>query len=321
MQEPFIAVQVVTWNSMPYLQFCLESLTAQTYKHISITIIDNASTDGISEYLATAYPHISIIKNTTNRGFAAAHNQGITWHIANSKWPKATTYIFVLNPDVILTPSYLEHVVKIMQREPKAAGITGQLLRYQLKDGNVITTTTIDSEGLEVLPWRAVRERHAGHRISNFEFRISNLPPQAVWGISGACALYRISALEDVKQNEEYFDQDFFCYKEDVDMCWRMRTRGWKFLFTPTAQAFHKRGIGHDTPHTQRNPRINQWSYRNHWYTLIKNETWHSFLVHVPLVAPYEMAKFCYYLVTQPRTLLSLYDVCINFTRMLRKRA
>ena len=240
-----VLISIVTWNSRSVLPHCLASLETQTYRNTSIVIIDNASTDGTLEFLAAHYPHIPVIKNTTNRGFAAAQNQGIQYLATSS-------YVLVLNPDVILTPNYLISLVAIMEQNQKTAGITGQLLRFKFEGDTVVKTNIIDSEGLEMLPTRHVRERNAGSLTTNSS-------PHAVWGISGACALYRMSALEDVKQNEEYFDQDFFCYKEDVDISWRMQRKGWSFLYMPCAQAYHARGIGKDKSHGKRPLHINQW--------------------------------------------------------------
>src|SRR3989338_8783522 len=354
MSESTVAIHIVTWNSLPYIRWCMPSLKAQTYPHYSILIIDNASSDETCAFLAKEHPDIPVIHNTENRGFAAAHNQ------ATRESAEKATYVLVLNPDAMLTPTYIETLVGIMEQNPHAAGITGQLLRYRVERDNVVTTNIIDSEGFEMLPWRQVRERHAGMSLRGAKRRsnpeLSTLhdgiasPPtadrndrcEAVWGISGACALYRMSALEDAKlpiiqgargsnifvrglpeagggasfaidkratppvlrsvlakeepssaeeyvaTPREYFDEDFFCYKEDVDLAWRLGNLGWQFLYTPQAIAYHHRGIGKEKPHGERPTLINYWSYRNHFYTLLKNETWSSFLLHAPLILPYE---------------------------------
>ncbi len=393
-----VLVTIVTWNSLPCIKFCLKSLAEQTYKDISIVVVDNGSQDGTVEELNvwrlnlySRFNLFRLIQNTTNRGFAAAQNQGIACHSSKGGNPDPYSYILVLNPDAILTPTYLEEAVRMMEQNQQAGGITGQLLRYKMQGNKIITTNIIDSEGLEMLPWRQVRERNAGKRslASCLEAKLLNIAPMPVWGISGACALYRLSALEEIKipiikkmmsegvahalRNErgvspkkngiagvasmvsreagratpryerqqrdcaaasqgrltavfrgdtqsEYFDEDFFCYKEDVDLAWRMRARGWNFLYTPHAVAFHQRGIGKEKPHRNRRVLINQWSYRNHLYVLLKNETLLDFFLHAPFILGYELAKFVYYLLVQPRTLMALWDVCRNLRYMLRKR-
>ncbi len=396
MDKPHVYINIVTYNSLPYLEFCLASLKQQTFKNFTILIIDNASRDNTLEFLAANYPEIPMIKNSRNLGFAAGHNQGME-KISDFPSPLPSPqrgeggkkYIFILNPDVILTPTYLEETVKIMEQEPRAGGITGQLLRYELakaeaapysprnpgvsqvENGKTIGAPLtrelqfmdiIDSEGLEILRTLQVRERNAGKILkSDPNLRITSelseylpLTPLlnkegsrgglhsdhsdrlTVWGISGACALYRLKALENAKiplinprnpplsaqsaSPSEYFDEDFFCYQEDIDLSWRLRILGWKFLFTPLATAFHHRAIGRDLPHTKRNPLINYWSYRNHFYILLKNERGIDFIFHAPWIIAYEGAKFLYYLCTQPRVLACLWDFCKNIPSMLKKR-
>jgi GT2 family glycosyltransferase len=367
---PYIAINIVTWNSLPYLRFCLESIKQQTLKNFSILIIDNASTDGTLEFLEKQYPEITVIKNTANLGFARAHNQGIHHLTLPSPYQGeggGEVYLLILNPDVILTPDYLEKIATLMEQEPEAAGITGRLLRYTFDEKSQIPnpksqinpndqnsnsqitnnslsiihySDIIDSDGLEILKTRKVRERNAGKSTLNYKLKATSY--DEVFGISGACALYRLPALEQAKlpiirknsppyprqtlsssapnASSEYFDENFENYKEDIDLSWRLRLLGWKFLFTPEAIAFHHRAIGEEKQREKRSPLINYWSYRNHLYLLLKNEQGSNFLRHAPWILGYEFSKFLYCLLFEPRTLKGLWDFCKNAKTMLRKR-
>jgi GT2 family glycosyltransferase len=105
--------------------------------------------------------------------------------------------------------------------------------------------------------------------------------PQEVFGVSGACALYRIAALQDVAIHNEYFDQDFFAYKEDIDLAWRLRWYGYESWYCPTARAYHYRGLSAPaTPGVMAkimhrrgiSKRLRILSFRNHHLMLIKND-------------------------------------------------
>ena len=91
--RPEILIQIVTWNSRPYLKTCLDSVINSNYKDWSLLIIDNGSRDGTVEFIRTDYPNISLLENRQNLGFARAHNQGI--QISDSE------YVLVLNPDIV----------------------------------------------------------------------------------------------------------------------------------------------------------------------------------------------------------------------------
>src|SRR5687767_1926516 len=100
---PLVSVTIVTYDSAPYIERCLQSLFAQHYRDLEIIVVDNASTDGTREMLANYSGRVTVIQNASNSGFAAAQNQAIA--AAAGEW------ILTLNPDTWLTPGFIAHLI------------------------------------------------------------------------------------------------------------------------------------------------------------------------------------------------------------------
>src|SRR3989344_5145941 len=209
-----VSVQIVTRNSLRYIGNCLESLEQQTLGDFSLIVIDNGSTDKTATFVRNHFPTVTVLENFKNLGFSRAHNQGIAFSQAE--------YVLVLNPDIVLTETFLEKLVAFADTQPAGGSFGGKLLRLRSEavntdDGDslrdVLRTNMIDSAGLRITRGRKVFDRGSGQQDRGQYER-----SEEVFGISGACALYRRSALDEIKVNGEYFDVDFFAYKEDADV-------------------------------------------------------------------------------------------------------
>ena len=149
-----------------------------------------------------------------------------------------------------------------------------------------------------------------------------------VFGVSGACAFYRLVALEDIKFNNEYFDEDFFAYKEDIDISYRLRWRGWKIYYCPQAISYHHRQVFGGKVNIKdfilrrqkRSSLLKYYSYRNHLYLLIKNKSLINFFRDFFFIFFYELGKFFYILFFEPKTLEAIRDVLNNYLKMFKKR-
>jgi GT2 family glycosyltransferase len=311
-----VSIQIVTFNSLKFLPECLKSIFNQTFKDFFVLIIDNASNDETVKYLEDNFPQIKIIKNSKNLGFAKAHNQGIS--ISKSE------YILIMNPDVILEKDFLEKLVKEAEKDKKIGSLGGKLLKFKFDNNCPIKTNIIDSAGLKILKSREVINRGEGE-IDNGQYD----KKEEVFGISGACVLFRREALEDVKvpiyKKEknlffEYFDQDFFAYKEDVDLAWRLRLFGYKSIYLPEAKAYHFRKISVNKKF-KKPALINFLSYRNHLWMLLKNESFKNLFLNFFPIFWYQLKKEIYLLFTQPLVLLyGIISFWKVFFKMLQKR-
>jgi len=305
-----LSVNLVSWNGMKYIKDCLKSLEQQTFTDFSLLVVDNGSTDGTLEFIKEEYPHVKVVEHKKNAGFARAHNQAIHW----TKSP----YILILNQDIILDQNCFEELIKFMDEHEKAGAVTPKLLRLQ--EGE--KTNYIDSLGLKINKKFQVQDIAQGELDSGqYESR------EEVFGCSGACPIYRRSALVDVRFENEFFDEDFFSYKEDIDLSFRLQAKGWQNWVVPQAVAYHARGVGAEKgsrslfqlfKHRRaKGVFANYFSYRNHLYFLNKNCVQWKFL---PQIFLYEFGKFLYTLFLDPKNLRALVDVWKKRKRMKSKR-
>lgn len=328
---PRVHLTIVAWNSLQYLPELLRSVEAQTFRDFQALVVDNASADGTEAYVRANHPRVSYLRNARNLGFAAAHNQGIRYAMA--RWApeeRATRYVLCTNPDIILAPDFLERLVASADLHPEAGSLGGKLLRAsreRLEDEDMretVKSDIIDTTGLRPRRGRSVGDRGAGE-MDRGQYDAS----PDVFGVSGALALYRASALEDAKVGEEYFDADFFAYKEDVDLAWRLRLLGWEARFVPEARAHHHRGLGADgsAPLWKRflarrgRSRVRSFhSARNHWWMLWKDELFLNGLLALPWVVCREAAHLFALAAFEPRTLAAFPAALAGLPRMWRKR-
>jgi hypothetical protein len=138
-------------------------------------------------------------------------------------------FILCLNNDVILDRDYLKEALSGAGIDDKIGMVSGKILRMDKK--------TIDSTGLFLGRNRKAVERGYG-KIDKGQYD----KPGYVFGVSGACAFLRRSMLDDIKDENGYFDERFGMYYEDLDLCWRANKKGWKAYYNPKAIAYHLRG-------------------------------------------------------------------------------
>ena len=306
-----ISINIVTWNGMRFLPDVLKTIFSQTYQDFKIIIVDNGSTDGTVEYVRTNFPKITLLRNFRNLGFARGHNQG--FRLALDKWPKEEWdkhFVLITNQDLLLEPDFLEKLIQFARANTRGAVFGGKLLRAYFKPEDEdfeekIKSNILDTTGLIIKKSRRVIDRGAGE-----EDRAQYDDEREVFGISGALALIRASALDDIKYRDEYFDEDFFSYKEDIDLAWRMRLRGWQSYYVPEARAFHFRGAYSPAKASvfekiklrrQRPFFIKVYSFSNHYLAVVKN----SFIRHLAIDSPwiflYELKKCFYSFLFEPR--------------------
>ena len=227
-----VSVLIVTWNSAQYLQQCLSSLDRQDYRDLEVIVIDNASTDATRELLRPREPQWRVICNDRNVGFAAGQNQAI--RAAKGDW------LLCLNPDVRLADDFVSRLMEAASGHPEAGSICGKLLRWD-PENEPHQTRTIDSTGIYFT--RNMRHLDRGaEEADNGQYDRA----QYVFGATGAAAMFRRSFVEAVSVDGEFFDEDFFSYREDADLAWRAEVMGWKCLYTPAAVAWHVRRVTPD---------------------------------------------------------------------------
>lgn len=324
---PRVAVNIVTWNSLKFLPEALESLEQQTWRDFFTLIIDNGSTDGTVEFVRNNFPRVVILRNTHNLGFARAHNQGLAYAQAHLDSSAGEPLVLVTNPDIVLDSDCLERLVGEMDRRPRSASVCPKLIKARREvDGDMsetVSTGLIDSAGLAMRRSRSAYDRGAAETDRGQHDR-----PEEVFGASGALALYRLAALQDVAWQGEIFDEDFFAYKEDVDLAWRLRLRGWSANYLPAARALHYRtASGHGRgivkawqAHRARPAMLERLSSRNQLLMVVKNEHFGNLIWHWPWLACSELARVAYLAVTKPSALTFVGEFLVRLPRALKKR-
>ena len=294
---PVISVNIVTFNSAEDITACLESVRRQTFQDLHVHIVDNASTD---ETLRRIEPFdVEYLRRSpVNTGFCKAHNELVR------RFP--SQFVLFLNPDTILGPNFAEELVRALEIRPDAASASGKLLRM---DGK-----TLDSTGIIMLREQRHLDRGADQPdLGQFD------KPEDIFGPSGAAAMYRRQALDDVAIDGQYFDEDFFAYREDADLAWRCRLLGWKSIYVPTAIARHRRRV---TP--ERRDRvskaINFHSVKNRFLLRINNMTAGLYRRDFRRITLRDAAVVGYVLLREWSSIPALFYPLRHLSRLIRKR-
>jgi GT2 family glycosyltransferase len=241
---------------------------------------------------------IHIIRNAHNSGFAPAHNQAIAVSDCD--------YFLVLNPDIQLDPGYVERLVAACEAQTGIGSATGKLLRPG-------ESRLMDSAGLMITKARRAFDRGSGEPEERW------LEPCEVFGVSGAAALYARAIVEDIRVDGEFFDEDFFAYKEDVDVAWRARLLGWRAYYEPQAVAYHERGWKAGE-RSKRPLFIRRKSYINRYKMMLKNDRISYILRDLVPVATFELLNFGYSVLREPGLLGAWFGLWRGLPSLLRVR-
>lgn len=325
-----VSIHIVTWNSMKFIPDLLASIDKLTYRDFQVLIIDNGSSDEIESFVKEKHPSVRFIRNVRNLGFCDAHNQGIRYALEH--WggeDLSQKFILITNPDIIFTDSYLETLLYSVKEKPEYGSFGGKLLRAY-GDGisdeimkETIHSDRIDSTGIRFHKNYTFTDRGAGE-LDTGQFDVS----EDVFGISGALVLYRASALESVRYQDEFFDHDFFAYKEDVDLAFRLQCAGWRAWYEPKAVAYHyremfgqeKMSLWQRMKNRKTKSRVRSYySTRNHWLFLQKNMDVVSALVCLPRLVVSEVLRFLYLCLFEQKNMKAVFEAIKLFSRMQKK--
>lgn len=232
---PRVLVSVVTRNESHDAERLVPSLFAQTFRDVAIVATDNDSEDGTRATLAAfeKSPPVpfTVVPSRENLGYTGGHNGAIARAVR-----EGAEWVLVLNADVVLAPDFLARMLEDLSRpgREKVGAASGKILRAEGAD--LVPTDVLDTVGLRMTRNGRHFDVGSGERDTG---RYD--APAEVFGVSGCVALYRTAALEDARIETGYFDDDFFLYREDVDLAWRLRGRGWTARCVPAARAWHRR--------------------------------------------------------------------------------
>lgn len=241
-----LAVVIVNYNTCEELRQCLQSIrSTATGANVGfcchVIVVDNGSTDGSATMVRSEFPWVELIEAGRNSGYAYANNLGL--HALGYNKGKALAdlprYALLLNPDTVVPPDALQDLVAFVDAHPDI-GVAGPKLVRQ--DGS------LDKACRRGFPTPAVAfYRFSGlsrlfpHHERFGRYNMTFLDPEAqadVDAVVGAFMLMRTEALEQAG----LLDETFFMYGEDLDLCYRIKQRGWRVVYNPAVTVLHVKG-------------------------------------------------------------------------------
>ena len=252
-----VSIIVVAHNDEADLPLSLASSAAQTGVSIETILVDNAPNDRSREIAASRVPPVHVVAMAENVGFAAGMNRGIE--------ASSGRYVLALNPDCRLAPDFAAVLAACLDARADAGSASGRVFRAQ--GPQLAATDRLDSTGLYFTSSGRHFDRDSGEPAAG-----RSLSEAEIFGASGAAGFYRREALETAKISTGYFDADFFLYREDADLAWRLQRLGWRCVYVPGAIAYHRR---RNLPERRRSmtAAANMHSVKNRFLLRINNQT------------------------------------------------
>ena len=248
--QPKVAIVILNWNGKTFLEQFLPFVVASTYVNKKIFVVDNASTDDSVFFLNKNYPDISIIRNTSNEGFARGYNLGLKYVTAD--------YYVLLNSDVEVTPGWIEPIILLMESDKKIAACQPKVLSYAIK--NCFEYAGASGGWIDKLGYPFCRGRV--FEVCETDLQQYDTVQPCFWA-SGAAMFVRAA----VYHQQGGLDEFFFAHQEEIDLCWRLQLAGYRVYVQPASVVYH---VGGGTL-PKGNSRKTFLNFRNNLVMLYKN--------------------------------------------------
>ncbi|HLG74751.1 MAG TPA: glycosyltransferase family 2 protein [Chloroflexota bacterium] len=246
-----LSIVIVNWNVRDLVRRCLESLrNLDESIEAEVVVVDNASSDCSIEMVRAEFPDVRVMANIRNVGFGAANNQAL----------KETSgrYVLFLNPDTEVRPNAIERLLAFIDQRPQVACVGPKLLN---PDGSVQSSRRSFPRLSTFLVESTILQRYLGGLGGVRRFyraQRSEDEPQPVDWLVGACLLVRRSALDEVGP----FDERFFMYSEEMDLCYRLKQASYEVWYVPEAEVVHHEGASSRQDLFRRNVNFHESRYR-----------------------------------------------------------
>ncbi|MFA5933080.1 MAG: glycosyltransferase family 2 protein [Microgenomates group bacterium] len=216
-KDMLVSVVIPSWNGIELLNDCLLSLEKQSYKSLEVIVVDNGSSDDSVKYIKSNFPKFKVVELSYNQGFSVAVNIGIKKSLGE--------YIFILNNDTEVDKNCILHLVKALSKNQEVGMMASKILNFYQRD-------FIDNAGDEL--------DTVGHLLVKGYGKKDGLKfskQYSLFLVSGGGSLFKREVFEKIG----YFDESYFMYMEDADLCFRAQLAGFRALFEPRAIIYHKR--------------------------------------------------------------------------------
>ncbi len=235
-----LGVVIVNYNVRDLLRECLASVfDSRGALAIQVCVVDNGSTDGSAEAVRAEFPQVHVIE-AENRGYAAGNNRGLrAFGLDGRQGAPVPTYLLLLNPDTVLPPAALADMLVFMEQHPGAGAAGPRLVRH---DGSLDKACRRSFPTPPVALYRLTGLSHLFPRSRRFgRYNLTYLSPDLtteVDSVVGAFMLLRAEALQQVG----LLDEQYFMYAEDLDLCYRIKQRGWQVWYNAAVTVLHYKG-------------------------------------------------------------------------------
>lgn len=259
---PKVALVILNWNGKEYLQKFIPSVISSSYPNLKIIVGDNASSDESVNYLRDNFPTIRIIQNDKNYGFAEGYNRILAQLEAD--------YFVLLNSDVEVESNWIEPIIKLMQSDKKIAAAQPKLLSYTNK--HLFEYAGAAGGLLDIFGYPFCR----GRIFDTLEVDAGqyNTTTEIFWA-SGAAFFIKKKYWDEVGG----FDSIFFAHMEEIDLCWRLKNKGYKIMYCPDSTVYH---VGGGTLRAE-HPYKTYLNFRNNLIMLWKNLPLSQFLLIISI--------------------------------------
>ena len=261
--KPGVAICIVTHNSAPDLPGCLEAVARSEHRPLEIVVVDCASSDDSLETARRSAPagaadiSFQAVGLAENAGFAGGMNAAFR----RTQAP----FVLTLNADARPAPDYVSRLLARADAHPRlrVGAVTGRLVRPVDSNG----VRRLDACGMRLIrAWRHL-DRGSGE-VDRGQFST----PERVFGATGAATLFRRAALDDTAVEGEIFDAGFHSFREDAELCFRLRERGWEVLYEPAAVTEHRR-FNLPERRSAMPPMVNYHSLKNRYLLRLYHQT------------------------------------------------
>ncbi len=286
MKLPLVSCIVVTYNSEKYIKSCLTALSKVNYKNLEIILVDNQSTDKTISVAQKFGKNVKLISNPKNDGYAGGHSLGIQHSTAK--------YVFLLNPDTVVTPDFLLPMVEVAEGNSKIAAVQPAVYLAKKTKSLNLTGKVTHYLGFDWLR----------------DYEATTLPQSGeIISFSGSGVLLKISAYKSVGG----LDANYFMYYEDSDLGWRLRMNGFSIWFCAESIIYHDYKFIPDETYQSLKQKL-FWAERNRLYTFFKNYELSTLVLLLPIFIFMEFSLLVYFLTkgwlgTKLKSYVSLWQV------------
>lgn len=290
--SPLVAVCIVTHDSAADLPGCLAAIGALTHRPLELVVVDCASADGSLDRARRSAPAgipLQAVALADNLGFAGGINEAL----ARTEAP----FVLTLNADARPAPDFVSRLLARIEAPlpdgAPVAAVAGRLLRPAATEG----PRRLDACGMRLT--RAWRHLDRG---SGEPDRGQYAAPERVFGTTGAASLFRRAALLDAAVEGEVLDRRFHSFREDAELCFRLRERGWEVLYEPAAVAEHRRRVLPER-RAALPAAVNYHSLKNRYLLRLYHQTAGNFLRTLPFTLVRDLAALAYVVVAERSSL------------------